>query len=96
MKWLYEGHMGVLFLTDEPLSFDECYCETCGDSDMEIGPVETAADVLKLLADDIAVLSEEGGWDLNYIMEFLRENFDLVPTKKDAIQRILAHRTKSQ
>lgn len=69
MMWLYEGHMGGLFLADEPLSFDECYCETCGDSDTEIGQVEIAEDVLSLLADDIAVLPEDGGWDLDYIMD---------------------------
>lgn len=94
--WLYEGHMGSLFLADEPLSFDECYCDVCGDSDMELGPVEIAEDVLRLLADNIAILPEDGGWDFSYIMEFLRENFHLVPTQKDAKQWILANRAKSQ
>lgn len=94
MMWLYEGHMGELFLSDEPLSYDECYCEVCGDSDWELGSVEIAEDVLRILADDIAVQPEEGGWDMNYIMEFLRENFNVVPTEEAAKQWILSCRTK--
>lgn len=85
-----------LFLVDEPLSFDECYCEVCGDSDTELGQVEIAEDVLRILADDIAVFPEDGGFDLDYIMEFLRENFHFVPTKEGAKQLVLTNRTKTQ
>ena len=92
--WLYNGHMGGLFLVDEPLSNDECYCDVCGDSDWEIGHVEIAEDVLRLLANDIAVSPEEGGWAIDYIMEFLRENFNAVPTEEAANQWILSCRTK--
>ena len=69
MMWLYEGHMVGLFLDDEPLQFDECYCETCGDSDTEIGQVEIAEDVLSLLAVDISVIPEFCGLYLDYIMD---------------------------
>ncbi len=92
MKWLYEGHMGNLFLSHKPLSWEECYCETCGDSDRELGTVTIAEDVLRLMADDIAALPEDGGWDMDYIMEFLRDHFHVVPTKEQAIQFVLSNR----
>ena len=35
--FIYEGHMGGFFTSDHQLSFDEIYCEQCGDSDDFIG-----------------------------------------------------------
>lgn len=96
MMWLYEGHMGDLFLVDHPLSSDERYCEACGDSDWEIGAVNNAEDVLRFLADGIAALPGDGGWDMDYIMEFLQDNFHVIPTKEVAVQLVLANRTNSQ
>ena len=38
--YLYRSHMGGLYATDEPLSWESLYCEECGDSDDEMGFVE--------------------------------------------------------
>lgn len=92
--YLYEGHLGSLFLTNEPLSYGDCYCETCGESDFEIGRVEIAEDVLNLLADDIEVVPGEAGWSMDYVMDLMRENFHVVPTKEAAVKWILAHRAE--
>lgn len=35
--YVYESHMGGLFTSDEPLEWNDLYCEECGDSDQEIG-----------------------------------------------------------
>lgn len=35
--YIYASHMGGLFTADEPLEWEVLYCETCGDSDTEIG-----------------------------------------------------------
>lgn len=35
--YIYESHLGGLFAVNEPLTYEECYCEECGDSDWEIG-----------------------------------------------------------
>ena len=61
MMYLYEGHMGNLFLSEESIPWDELYCETCGDSDIEIGRFESAHEVLAYMADDISV-DGSGGW----------------------------------
>lgn len=39
---IYEDHMGGLYATDEVLSYEETYCETCGDSDTLIGSADSA------------------------------------------------------
>lgn len=39
--YIYEGHMGNLYTSDEPLDYDELYCEQCGDSDWLLGYAET-------------------------------------------------------
>lgn len=30
--YIYEDHMGGLYATDEVLSYEKTYCETCGDA----------------------------------------------------------------
>lgn len=69
--YIYEGHMGSLFATDEPLSYEECYCETCGDSDWLIGEADTREEVLELLRDEDGYIP----YTDEYMQEFLNENF---------------------
>lgn len=52
---LYESHLGGLYLTEELLPWEYLYCDECGDSDDELGEVETFEDVLRLITD-------EDGW----------------------------------
>lgn len=72
--YIYEGHMGSLFVTDEPLSYEECYCETCGDSDWLIGTAETREEAWNLLKDDTNVDGSDG-WEYEYVQKFLDDNF---------------------
>ena len=39
--YIYEGHMGGLYTSDEPLDYEDLYCDQCGDSDWLIGYAET-------------------------------------------------------
>lgn len=72
--FIYEGHMGGLFVTEEPLSYEECYCETCGDSDWLIGEADTREEAWNLLKDDTDINSS-GGWNYEYVKQFLNDNF---------------------
>lgn len=50
MPYIYESHLGGLFISDEELDFEQCYCEECGDSDNDLGFANTyteAWDILK-------------------------------------------------
>ena len=58
-KYLYRGHMGSLFATDELLSFEERYCEQCGDSDDYIGYAKNMQEAWDLIKDECSTFDEE-------------------------------------
>lgn len=68
--YIYENHLGGLYAIDEPLSFEELYCEICGDSDDFLGYAETREEALK-------ILTELGWCDLEekYVQDFIQENW---------------------
>lgn len=41
IKYVYENHLGGFYTTDEELSYDDLYCDECGDSDGIIGKIDT-------------------------------------------------------
>lgn len=69
--YIYESHMGGLFVSDEVLSYEQTYCETCGDSDYLIGYAETREEAWELLKDDTDI-NGSGGWNYDYVQEFLK------------------------
>lgn len=69
--YIYESHMGGLFVSDEVLSYEQTYCETCGDSDYLIGYAETREEAWNLLKDDTDI-DGSGGWGYDYVQEFLK------------------------
>ena len=73
--YIYEGHMGSLYTSDRQLSWEETYCETCGDSDWLIGFAATREEAWELLKDDTDI-DGSGGWDYDYVQEFLKENYE--------------------
>ena len=73
--YIYESHMGGLYTSDEPLDYEDLYCEECGDSDQLIGYAETKEDTWNLFKDDTDI-DGFGGWDYDYVQEFINENWD--------------------
>lgn len=51
--YIYQGHLGGLYASDEPLEYDALYCEECGDSDQLVGKAETAQEAFDLLTQNI-------------------------------------------
>ena len=70
--YIYESHMGGLYTSDEPLDYEDLYCEECGDSDWLVGYAETREDAWNLFKDD-ADIDGSGGWDYDYVQEFINE-----------------------
>jgi len=68
MKYLYESHLGGIYITDEQRVFEDLYCSQCGDSDWLIGPFETVKDFWRLVRDD---------WNLQYIYPIMVDTFEL-------------------
>ena len=72
--YIYESHMGGLYTSDDPLDYEDLYCEECGDSDQLIGYAETREDARNLFKDDTDI-DGSGGWDYDYIQEFINRNW---------------------
>lgn len=72
--YIYESHMGSLFVSDDILDYEQTYCETCGDSDFLLGYAETKGEAWNLLKDNTDINSS-GGWNYEYVQEFLK-NWD--------------------
>lgn len=73
--YIYQGHLGSLYTSDEYLDYDDLYCEQCGDSDWLIGYATTREEALELLKDDTDI-DGSGGWDYDYVQEFIKVNWD--------------------
>ena len=73
--YIYKSHMGSLFTSDEPLRYEDLYCETCGDSDDLIGYAETKEEAWKLLEGETDI-NGSGGLDYDYVMKFIDDIFE--------------------
>ena len=73
--YIYEGHMGSLYTSDEALDYEDLYCEQCGDSDWLIGYAETKEEAWDLLKSETDI-DGSGGWDYDYVKEFIEENWN--------------------
>ena len=76
MEYLYNDHMGGLYISDEALDYDHLYCKTCGDSDMLLGSFTTIQDFWNLIKDECDI-NGSGGYNLQYVYPILVSEFDL-------------------
>ena len=76
MKYLYESHLGGIYIADEQRDHDDLYCEQCGDSDWFLGTFETIKDFWSLIKDECDI-DGNGGWTLQYIYPIMVEIFEL-------------------
>ena len=72
--YIYESHLGGLYTALDELDYELLYCEECGDFDMLLGFAETREEAWALLKDETDI-DGSGGWDYNYVQEFLK-NWD--------------------
>lgn len=73
--YIYEGHLGSLYVSDELLDDDFLYCSICGDSDWLIGYANTKAEAWNLLKDKTDI-NGSGGWDYDYVWDIINTNFN--------------------
>ena len=72
MIFLYESHLGGLYIEDHALDFDELYCETCGDSDQLAVSTDDIDDVEAYLRERVSLFGS-GGLDQAYCEQILDE-----------------------
>ena len=56
--YIYEGHLGSLYVSDYEFDYDDLYCEQCGDSDWLIGQAETREEAWNLLEEYVDTFDE--------------------------------------
>lgn len=94
--YLYKSHLDGLYWSEYELSFEDLYCELCGDYDYLIGEFWSATEVLKYMADNIHIQIDNsadyyGDWDIEYIVEIL-DVFDDCPTLDEATKIVLENK----
>lgn len=82
--YVYEGHLGGLYTSDDYIPYDELYCEQCGDSDYEIGSFNTFEEFLRYYADNIYLDPWDGGYGLDLVISDVGCAFDDILTKEEA------------
>lgn len=73
--YVYDGHLGSLYTSEEPLEYEDLYCEECGDSDQLIGYAETKEEAWNLLKPETDI-NGSGGYDYDYVQKFINENWN--------------------
>ena len=75
MPYIYEGHMGSLYVTDEYQEYEVLYCEQCGDSDSLLGHANNKKEAWELLKSETDI-NGSGGWGYDYIQELINTSFE--------------------
>ncbi len=69
--YFYENHLGGgIYTSDEPINYEDLYCEECGDSDWEIGSADGFAEAWALFRSDCC-------WGYGYIYRILCEAYEI-------------------
>lgn len=76
MKYLYESHLGGLYISDDYIDYDDLYCEECGDSDWLLGQFNSIEEFWNLIEDQVDICGS-GGYALQYIYPIIVGEFEL-------------------
>lgn len=76
MKYLYESHLGSLYISDDYLASDELHCEECGDSDWLLGQFDSIEEFWDLVEDKVDIRGS-GGYALQYVYPMIVWEFKL-------------------
>lgn len=70
--YVYESHLGGLYVEEGWWDYDDLYCEECGDSDKCLGRFDNIRDAIAGLAENINIYGS-GGYCLEYVINTLAE-----------------------
>ena len=74
--YVYEDHLGVLYVSEELLDYEDTYCEACNDSDWLIGYASTNESAWDMLEENIDIdIDGSGGFDYEYVKEFIDKHW---------------------
>lgn len=91
--YVYEGHLGGLYTSNDYIPSDELYCELCGDSDWFLGCYNTFREFIESNADIIDADDGWGGYNLKFVIDNIGQAFDDILTYEEVKEIVLANRT---
>lgn len=91
--YVYMSYLGGYYTSEFLESADLLYCETCGDYDELVGCYDSFAHFLAANADDICADTEDGGYSLESIFDWLANSFDDKLTYDETKQIVLENKT---
>ena len=92
--YIYESHLGGLYINKNRIDRGLLYCDTCGNSDWEIGNFKSAIDFLKIYANNIDCGGDDnnGGYSINYVLETIKKDFKDTPSEEEAVKIVKYNR----
>lgn len=71
VKYIYESHLSGFFVSNKKLTYDELYCEECGDRDWLLCEATKPQDIWDALESEIDI-DGSGGYDKEYVENFIK------------------------
>ena len=93
--YFYESQKGGIYFSDYEYEYEELRCEETKKYDWFIGSADTPEDALALLRDLIKV-DNEGKYELETVLNDMKEYFSSVPEAEEAIRIIRRERKMLQ
>lgn len=92
--YIYESHLGGIYVVKKKLDSEDLLCHQCGDSDEYLGEFNSATEFLQKYADEIDANDGFGGYAMGHIMEVLN-CFPDCPSEENACKIVRENRTMS-
>lgn len=94
--YIYESHLGGYYASKVYATPDDLYCESCGDSDWNLGQYDTLRQFLEETANNIDCNDGWGGYPLESVIEDIGWAFEDKLTYDEAKEIVLTNRTMEE
>jgi len=87
-RYVYDYHLGGLYISDELIDYSNLYCSQCGDSDYLLGEFTTKTELARI------VLEKDLFFCKDYLKKFIYEAFQDIDQEVDLVQETIVSHSK--
>lgn len=80
MVYIYESHLGGLYVENEALDYDLLYCEECGDSDQLLFESDNIYDIAEFLKGKTSIFNT-GGYSYEHTLNIMKQCYSILEGK---------------
>lgn len=77
MIYIYESHLGGLYVENEALDYDLLCCEECGDSDQLLFESDNIYDIAEFLKDKTSIFNT-GGYTYEHTLDIMKQCYAIL------------------